>query len=577
MHRRVRSLLALLWVSAVAIPGPALAQSTPQPPEPQPTGAARITGRVQAMDDGAAVRRAAVRLSGVPARTPDAGPKHLYVEREVETDDDGAFEFAGLPGGSYYISVPGTNGFLELARARQAIVGEGRALEVALRLERTGAIVGRIADMNGDGLLGIDVVAVRKNDFRGHVTLMAYYGLRASTNDLGKFRLFNVPPGEYFVVATPRYFQHPHSPRETGTTQGPGFVTTYYPGTPALEKARLVVVRAGKDIANVNFSVASAPLARVAIDAVDSSGVPLGREGSAILNLASDLYLSTSMRQAIREGAQFVFSDVPRGDYHLIVSTSSRQEEAAYVNVKVDGHVTLKVQTNAGARVSGRFVVQGPPRDAESGRVASNVVVTATPPPGPAYAKEQSAHTQGTDRFELTGLRGPMVLNANMSGVLLRSISRAGGEDLAGKTLHFTGTEIIDDLLVVFTNERAEAEVTLTGLREPEDPEHVLVMLFSEDPARWHAGSVQYTSIQATAEMPVQPAVAGGAVRRPGRAFTFRLGPVVPGRYLIAAVPSPGVMHPTERAILERLRPLAVPVMLGMGETAKVEVRVSRQ
>jgi hypothetical protein len=259
------------------------------------------------------------------------------------------------------------------------------------------------------------------------------------------------------------------------------------------------------------------------------------------------------------------------------VSTSSRQEEAAYVNVKVDGHVTLKVQTNAGARVSGRFVVQGPPRDAESGRVASNVVVTATPPPGPAYAKEQSAHTQGTDRFELTGLRGPMVLNANMSGVLLRSISRAGGEDLAGKTLHFTGTEIIDDLLVVFTNERAEAEVTLTGLREPEDPEHVLVMLFSEDPARWHAGSVQYTSIQATAEMPVQPAVAGGAVRRPGRAFTFRLGPVVPGRYLIAAVPSPGVMHPTERAILERLRPLAVPVMLGMGETAKVEVRVSRQ
>ncbi len=176
MRRRVRSLLALLSLSAVAIAGPALAQSTPQPPEPQPTGAARITGRVLARDDGAAVRRAAVRLSGVPARTPDAGPKHAYVEREVETDDDGAFEFAGLPGGSYYISVPGTNGFLELARARHAIVSEGRALEVAIRLERTGAIVGRLADTSGDGLLGIDVVAVHKNDFRGHVTLMADYG-----------------------------------------------------------------------------------------------------------------------------------------------------------------------------------------------------------------------------------------------------------------------------------------------------------------------------------------------------------------------------------------------------------------
>jgi hypothetical protein len=39
---------------------------------------------------------------------------------------------------------------------------------------------------------------------------------------------------------------------------------------------------------------------------------------------------------------------------------------------------------------------------------------------------------------------------------------------------------------------------------------------------------------------------------------------------------NPGVMYPPERAILERLRPLAVPVTLAAGETGKVEVRVSR-
>ena len=120
--------------------------------------------------------------------------------------------------------------------------------------------------------------------------------------------------------------------------------------------------------------------------------------------------------------------------------------------------------------------------------------------------------------------------------------------------------------------------MTLTGLREPEDPETVLVMLFSEDPARWHAGfgSVQYTAIQATTKMPLLPAAAGGSVRRAGRAFTFLHGPVVPGRYLIVAVPSPDVMHPTERGILERLRSSAVPVTLVAGETPKVEVPVSR-
>ena len=42
MRPRVRSLLALLSVSAVVIASPTFAQNTPQRPEPQPTGSARI-------------------------------------------------------------------------------------------------------------------------------------------------------------------------------------------------------------------------------------------------------------------------------------------------------------------------------------------------------------------------------------------------------------------------------------------------------------------------------------------------------------------------------------------------------
>ncbi len=572
---RVVIFLALLSLGAGEIASSASAHNSPQHPDRQPTGSARVTGRVVAVDNGAPVRRALVRLSGSPTGSQGTDPKLEYLQREVRTADDGAFSFVGLPAGSYYISVGGTNGFLELARAKRVIVDEGRALDVRVRLERTGAIVGRIADKNGEGLLGVEVLALRRSDFRGHVTVMPAYGSRASTNDLGQFRIFNLSPGDYFVVATPL-----HAPRDGGTARRSDFVTTYYPGTPALGNARRVIVRAGRDVSNINFTLAAGPLTRVVVDAVDSRGLPLGREASAILDPISEVYLSSSMRQATRpDNAQFVFSDVPRGDYRLIVSTSYRQEEGAYVNVKVDGDVALRVQTNSGATVSGRFVVQGIPRDGSSGRPVSNVVISATRPPdtyGPSYAKEALAHPKGTDTFELTGLRGPMVLHASMSGAVLVSISRQGGEDLVGKSLQFTGTEVIDDLRVVFTHERAEVEVTLTGLREPEDPENVLVMLFSEDPARWHAGSVQYTAIQATAEMSLQRSTARRDIRPAGRVFSFLLGPVVPGRYLVVAVPSPGVMHPTERAILERLRPLAVPVTLVAGETAKVELPVSR-
>src|SRR4029078_12428644 len=100
----------------------------------------------------------------------------------------------------------------------------------------------------------------------------------------------------------------------------------------------------------------------------------------------------------------------------------------------------------------------------------------------------------------------------------------------------------------------------LSGLREPDDQEEVLVILFSDDSARWHPGSLQYTVIQATKEMHL--GAAAGRAGRPGRVCTFQLGGVVPGRYLIAAVPNPGVMFPTERTILERLRPLAAPLTL---------------
>ena len=577
---QVVRLLALVSLSVVGTASPSLTQSTSQPPETQPTGSARISGRVVAEDNDAPVRRAHIRLSGIPNATQNAAPNRAFLQKELETDDTGAFEFAGLPGGSYNITVGRTNGFLGLPRAKHATVGEGRALEVLLRVERTGAIVGRIADRNGEGLLGIEVLALRRNEFRGHITLMADYGSRGSTNDLGQFRLFNLSPGEYFVLATPMVRTPVHSHRDLSATRHSGFVTTYYPGTREVSGARIVVVRSGKDVTDVHFSIASGPLKTVAIEALDSHGQPLGREASATLNLVSDVHLSSSMRQTNRsDGGQFVFSEVPPGDYYLIVSTSFRQEEAAYLKVKVDGDVTLKVRTNSGSKVSGRFVVQGASREANSDRPISSVVITATPPPGwtgPSYVKDAMVQPKGTDRFELTGLRGPMVLHAQMAGALLASISRAGGEDLAGRPLDFGGTEILDDLLVVFTRDQADVDVTLTGLREPDDPEQVLVILFSEDSARWHVGSVQYTIIEATAEMPLRATAAGAAGRRPGRVFTFPLGPVVPGRYLIAAVPSSGLMFPTQRAILERLRPLAVPVTLVAGERAKVELPVSR-
>ena len=52
---------------------------------------------------------------------------------------------------------------------------------------------------------------------------------------------------------------------------------------------------------------------------------------------------------------------------------------------------------------------------------------------------------------------------------------------------------------------------------------------------------------------------------------------MAPGRYLIAAIHDVDLSYPTDVGVLETLRPLAVPVTLVAGQTAKVTVPVGKR
>lgn len=110
----------------------------------------RVSGRVVAADDGAPVRRVHVGLTGQTAS--HAGRAPMYVTRDLETDDFGRFDFANLPAGSYDIRVVPTDRFVEPASSRSATLIEGQAMELTIRLARTGAIVGHVSDEHGDGV-----------------------------------------------------------------------------------------------------------------------------------------------------------------------------------------------------------------------------------------------------------------------------------------------------------------------------------------------------------------------------------------------------------------------------------------
>lgn len=562
MLRRVGNLLSVAALCAVAITTPAAARLQPSGGQPQPSGSARLTGRVVAADTGTPVRRAHVSLSGLPDSQRKAGPKRAYVSRQVETDVNGRFDFADLPAGSYRLTVDPVSGFVRLQRPKEATLAAGRTEEVTVRLERSGAIEGRIQDENGDAMLAAEVHAVRRPTFGSHTTV-AGSGASATTNDLGEFRLFNLPPGEYYVLATYSRAQGYNDPASRS-----GYANTYYPGSPALRGARAVVVRAGRDSESVNFTLARCRLARLSITPVDSGGVPLGRGTQMFLTRRDDVYLRSSTRHTSqRQDGIFRFDGIQPGDYYLVVTTGARMKEAAYVNLSIDeADVSLRVQTNTGAKVSGRVVVDG--RRAAGGGSA-DLWISSTPPPGtlgPYYPLVPLARVQETGRFELAGLRGPMVLFAEGAGGVLLSIRRRG-EELAGKTLVFVGTERFDDVVVELTTQLAQVDVTVTSASERGEPEPVMVILFPEDPKRWHHRFIKYDRTSAS------PVSATAGTLRPARTRMTRMPP---GRYLIAAIHDIYLSDPTEVGVLDTLRPLAMPVTLIAGQTAKVTLPVAK-
>jgi hypothetical protein len=501
-------------------------------------------------------------VSGLPAYD-DQNPRRnpMYVSQHLETGADGRFELGGLPAGSYHLRVLPQSGFVHSQQPKEVRLSDAQSRETTIRLTRTGAIVGRVQDEGSEPVGGAQLDAVRRYEVGGHVTL-SYLGHSAIADERGNYRLYGLALGEYYVIAAYR-------PMQVNDGSVPveriGFARTYYPGTSSSKSARSIAVRAGQDTEGVDFTVTARRLARVSVTTVNAAGVSLGRrEVQVTLSDHDEAFIYDALHRASFDSqaeGTVVFGDVPPGEYRLLVKV---KQEAAYLDMTVDGEdVSLNVRTNRGATASGRVLIDGEPFDDKS--IIPNVTVAATRPPrlfGYSYGEPQAANLRGTDRFELTGLRGPTILTAQGARGVAVSIRRAG-EEIAGRTLELLGTETIDDVVIEFTTKTAAAEVTIIGTSPLEEPEPVRVVLFAEDPELWRLGRLRHTTAYAPRES------------KAGVPETVTLSMVPAGRYLAAAFRDPEEVDLTAAPVLEALRKQATPVTLVAGQTAKVAVRVT--
>ena len=240
-------------------------------------GTARLSGQVVAADTGAPVRRARLFLSGpfpVPAPRPQSPSLGSVVSlsgspldrREAETDAAGHFEFSQLPAGRYGLLVAPPPGYVRPTSSAPLVLEEGKETQRTIQLDRAGVITGVVSDETGDPVQRAQVLAWRRSSSalaRGWSLVVS----SATTNDLGQYRLFDLPADDYIVSATytPRGFSPGAGPR-------PGYAPTYHPSTASASAATRVSVRAGHETTGIDIVLQPSMLGVVAGVVTDSTG-----------------------------------------------------------------------------------------------------------------------------------------------------------------------------------------------------------------------------------------------------------------------------------------------------------------
>lgn len=327
---------------------------------------------------------------------------------EAAADAEGKFVLSGLASGRYSL-VAESAGFVGAGPSRNASgatgmlieVGEGRNLDrLEIGLVPTASISGRVTVPDGAPLRNAEVTLLGRYYPAGREIYQPVASGR--TDDRGDYRIFDLPPGQYALSATPRAARNA-SPR-TGpvpdTIPEADFGTIIYPNAAVPSEGSQIQLAPGQELYGIDVRMEK----RRNIEIVGKVVKPKGTGVASLWLTPEWLAGRPGPRRVIEspDGA-FAFSGVAPGRYSIIAIATTTNEGTvsgkAFVEVGEDNPVRTEIVLSGGGVLRGRIVMSD---DGSLPGEAKHLALAPFEPGGVVFAAVRAAEIARDGSFELS-------------------------------------------------------------------------------------------------------------------------------------------------------------------------------
>jgi protocatechuate 3,4-dioxygenase beta subunit len=455
-------------------------------------------------------------------------------------------------------------------------------------MPRGGVISGRVLDEFGEPVTDAVVSAMRSAWANGRRRFQPA-GRPAMTNDLGQFRVYGLPPGDYYVSAIVRDMAAMEMSMAAMSAAGPpaavapsaGYAPTYFPGTPSGADAQKITIAAGQEANNTDFALLPVRLAKITGSVISSDGKPVDGAMITAIPRSADLPAGPMLGGSARTGREgtFTLAGVVPGDYVLqtrsvqimtsttgdMMTFSARvggaegaESESGSIPLTVTGDdvANVVIVTAKGATAAGQVMFEGSakPANLTTLRIMAMPAVADAPMMGTGGAPG-TVKPDGT--FELRGLSGARFIRpvGLPRGWMLKSVY-ANGADVTDTGVEFKAGEALTGVEIVLTSKVTELSGAVKTASGGIVKDYTLVV-FSEDPQRWSLPITRYV-----------------VATRPDQDGRFQLRNLPPGSYYAAAADYLAQGEWGDPDVLDRLKGQAVRVTLEDGESRTLELKM---